>query len=389
MSQEQTQDDTVEAEVEIKSIIKLDPKEFGLEEQKALEIQNAFIPIAIKMEAMEKEYLSLVILSENTLIQNEDGTFESVENVENIEAMATELLKRYVKVRTGTSAIHKDEKDLFWRGGKYCDAWKNEQIKVSTPIEKKLAEIKDYRKNIEEAKIQKLSDERTIILEELDVQMIPSGLGKINKKEWDDYVFGIKETIRLKKDEEDRLLAEELRKEEEAKDLKIANKKLEDEAEANRIEADRKQKAIDTQNEVIRKTRERNEKAKQKIIDDAKAEADKKKEEADEKLRLEKEKADKEIADAKAETQRLKDKAIQDEKDRLQKIEDDRIAKEKEDEEENQKRLNASDADKKLALIKSLDDLAGAYTFTSDANIKMFDDVKCLLQKVIKHIQGE
>lgn len=78
-----------------KGLINIDPKDFGVSENRAKEVSQMFIPMLKKMEEMEAEA--------NRFFKSLDGDNITNEDVFN----ARELRLQYVKIRTGTAKICK------------------------------------------------------------------------------------------------------------------------------------------------------------------------------------------------------------------------------------------------------------------------------------------
>ena len=121
-------------------IVKIDHKEYGLEESKATQIAAQFQPMLEKMQELEIEFNAVICM---------DSGPEKV-------AAAKECRMKYVKVRTGTAEIHKGQKAFYLAGGRYVDGWKNAQIFASQGNEDKLSEIEHEAARIEAAKIEDL-----------------------------------------------------------------------------------------------------------------------------------------------------------------------------------------------------------------------------------------
>src|SRR3972149_1405125 len=134
--------ETTMVEIPQTSLVKIDPKEFGLQETKAKEIAAQFQPMLDKMVELENEYNKVVSLP--------------------IEEASTATLAKivrlkYVKVRTGTSEIHKVQKNFYLMAGRFIDGWKNAQLFASQGIEEKLLAIEEYaerKKEQERIKLQ-------------------------------------------------------------------------------------------------------------------------------------------------------------------------------------------------------------------------------------------
>ena len=150
-------------------LVKIDPKDYGLEEKKAKQISDMFKPMLDKMVELEEEYNEVI----NLPISDETSQ------------RARELRLKYVKVRTGTAAIHKDLKQFYVQGGRFVDGWKNAQLMASQGNEAKLKEIEDYLENQRKEKIAKLQEERAKKLELLEAEVIPPNLGELEDMVWE------------------------------------------------------------------------------------------------------------------------------------------------------------------------------------------------------------
>jgi len=210
-------------------LIKIDPKEFGLTETKAKEVAAMFQPMLDKMVELENEY--------NALTQSIEG-----EPSEDDCKRAKELRIQYVKVRTGTAAIHKELKAFYLAGGRFVDGWKNAQLMASQGIEERLKEIETHQERKEAERKAALEVERKDELRQYTSD-IPSGLGDMPDNVWEMYLAG------AKKAHFDRLEAE--RKAEEERKRIEAEEKARRKAEAIRVEKERER--IRKENERLRK----------------------------------------------------------------------------------------------------------------------------------------
>lgn len=289
----------------------VDPKEFGLEEQKGKTIESAFTPKLIERDAFSEQY-STIIASEL--------------NAETFKA-ARELRLKLVKVRTSISDIHKTEKAFYLASGKFVDALKNKLTLPIEQMEEKLKEIEEYEAKQEAERKDALKAERLI-------QLAPFGTDTefVSVEEMTDEQFASflsKEKLAHETKLEQERLAEVARVEAELKAEK-------ERAEAARIEAER-----------IEAQRVENEKLK------AEAEAREKEVEAErKKLAAEQAKKD---AEAKAEKERL-EKIAAEEKAKSDKLAAELKAKEeaeKQKQEQEKQRIEAEAAEK-LAAEKAL-----------------------------------
>lgn len=273
-------------------IIKIDPKEYGLTDQTAKTIRMQFEPMLKKMEELETEFNSVV-----NLPIGEKKTSEK----------AKELRLKYVKVRTGTAEIHKQQKAFYLNGGRFVDGWKNAQIFASEGKEKKLEEIEKYLENLEKARIEKLNEERTaLILQYINPEdVIPYGVMQADV--WDAYynakVKSFNDRIEAEKKAETDRIEREKAEAEERERIKAENEKLKLEAEEKEklllkerkqreAEAEKLKAKADAEKKAYELKIKKETDAKNKLLAEAKAKADaEKKAQEDilkEKLKLEK-----------------------------------------------------------------------------------------------------
>lgn len=140
---------------------------FGIKSEVAAQIKAQFDPMLATMEALEAE--------RNTIIDQAQK-----EVTPEVVLKAKELLGRYVKVRTGTAAIHKEQKAYYLQMGRFVDAWKNVQIAASTDSEKSLESIVKHFENLEAARIEKLRADRWAKLSQFK-ETEPDGLGQMEE----------------------------------------------------------------------------------------------------------------------------------------------------------------------------------------------------------------
>lgn len=284
------------------TIVKINPAEYGLTETKAQEIEQMFRPMLEKMSELEKEYNDIIQLPIN----------------QTSCAMAKELRLKYVKVRTGTAAIHKDLKAFYLNGGRFVDGWKNAQLFASQGIEEKLESIENFYINQERERIAALETERRTLLLPYS-EVMPQGLGQMDEQVFQNYLTGAKvaHDARIaaeQKAEADRLAAIEADRIERER-IMIENERLKAEAierekaaeaerkkqaailEAQRKEAEAKQKAIE---EAARIEREKAEAEQRKLLAEleAKAEAERKAKAELERIELERKAAEAKAAKA-------------------------------------------------------------------------------------------
>jgi len=243
-------------------IVLIDPKEYGLEELKAAQIEQSFAPKIVERNGYVSVY-------ENLLTQ---------EITKEVSIQAGELRKKLVKVRTGVADIHKTEKAFYLASGRYVDALKN---KITLPIEQmeeQLASIEKHFENIEKQRIEDLHNSRLAMIMPYVDDTTGLYFGTMQDDVFDAY-FAAKKQAHADKIAAE-LQAEKERIEREEKEAA--------EREAQRIENIRLKEEADKREAEIKAEREEAAR-KQKELDDKLA-AEKKA--ADDALRIEREKAD-------------------------------------------------------------------------------------------------
>lgn len=220
-------------------LVKIDPKEYGLEETQVSTIEQAFMPKIIERDGFAKVYEQLITKELNTELCSE----------------ASELRKKLVKVRTGIAEIHKTQKAYFLAAGRFVDAWKNKETAPIEQMEEKLSEIEKHFERIEAERIIKLESERIAEISKYS-EIYPQGLGRMDESVYTNYLAGLKlayeARIRAEQEAEaERLRLIEIEKENarlkaiEDERIRIENERLRKEAEAREkaIEAERKKQA--------------------------------------------------------------------------------------------------------------------------------------------------
>lgn len=219
-------------------LVKIDPKEYDIEETKAADIAAQFKPMLDKMVELEVEYNEVI-----NLPKEEPATAKK----------AREVRLKYMKVRTGTLDIHKLQKAFYLAGGRFVDGWKNAQHFASLGKEEKLEEIENYAKNIEKQRISALQLQREEELAPFEVENLSSlNLGLMADNVWENFFSGSILSYNYKKQaEQEAIAAKTKRLEEEAakrKEIRIENEKLKKEA----IE---REKAIEEERKALEEIR--------------------------------------------------------------------------------------------------------------------------------------
>lgn len=341
-------------------IVKLNPSEYGLDETKANQIASQFQPMLDKMVELENEFNEVMKLP----IEEKTTSLK-----------AKELRLKYVKVRTGTAEIHKQQKAFYLAGGRFVDGWKNAQLFASQGIEEKLEEVEKYAENLEKERIRKLQLERELELEKYEAENLTSlNLGAMSGDVYNAFLVGTKSNYEAKKEaeriaEEQRL--EQIRKEAEEREAqRLENERLKKEAEQREKEIEAERKAND---ERLRKEREEAEKV--LAEERRKADEERKKLEAEQADKLRKEREEREKAEAELKRKQDQEKA---EADRLAKIEQEKIEAEK-------KALKAPDKIKLIELIKQFDAIEMPTVKSAEAK-KIIENILILRGKLTTFI---
>jgi len=158
-------------------LVKVDAQEYGLTEELAKNIKDQFSPMLNKMVELENEFNEVMSLP--------------IDDIETSKR-AKELKQKYVKVRTGTSEIHKQQKAFFLNGGRFVDGWKNAQIFASQGKEEKLEYIEKYAENIEKERVEKIHNERVDMIRPYVDDVTTLYLGTMEDDVWDAYYFAKK-----------------------------------------------------------------------------------------------------------------------------------------------------------------------------------------------------
>lgn len=269
-------------------ILKIDPKEFGLEDQQVQTIEQAFAPKIAERDGLVEIYKSVI----------------SKELTPELCSEAKQVRLKLVKVRTGIADIHRTQKAFFLAAGRFVDAWKNKETEPVEQMESNLKEIEEHFINLEKQRKAQLEIERTQQLHQY-TEIMPVGLADMQQDVFDAYLNAQKTAHEARieaerKAEADRIAREKAEAEERER-IRKENEQLKKEAGERERKAEDERKTHQDEFEKQRKESE----AKQKAIEDA-ARIEREKAEAERaKLQAElKAKADAE-AKAKAEQERI------------------------------------------------------------------------------------
>lgn len=372
------------------TLVKIDPKEFGIEEQKAAQIAAQFQPVLDLMVEYEKETNEIYALP--------------IEDPKTA-ARAKQHRLKYVKIRTSTEKIHKEQKSFYLLAGRYIDGWKNAQLFASQGIEEKLQAIENHAEIMEKQRIEALNLERIEQVKQYEVVAPESlGLGNMSEGVFNNYLLGTKAAYEARKAqelaelqaEEERVRMNAIRAEriskldkvgfltEELKTIDVATLSEEDfeneyeTCKARRAAYEVEQEYIREENERLKLEAEQKEKAleaeRQRVAKEQKEAQERADAEKAEIARLAKEESDRQAAVIAKQAKDLQD-AKDAETKRLADIE---AAKE----------ADAAKGDEaKIAdFIAELTALGTKYTFKSAKYKKLYADSGILISKIVNHV---
>lgn len=164
-------------------ITAINPEQFGLQKKEAINIEKAFEPKIKEREILSSQYGELV---------KKDITQETC-------VEATELRRKLVKVRTGISDIHKSQKSFFLAAGKFVDAWKNKETVPVTQMEDGLRKIENHFAEIEEAKLEVIRKERNGELAKYEIEYGMGDIAIMPPDVWKHFLSGVKSEFEEKK----------------------------------------------------------------------------------------------------------------------------------------------------------------------------------------------
>ena len=282
----------------------LNASSYGIEESKAKQLEKVFVPMVEKFKELEEQY--------NEVLANKVITKEVCSDAKIVR-------NRYVKVRTGADEIHRIAKANVLVESRAIDGLRNIIKYAVNAHENSLLDVEKHFERLETEKLDKLREQRNIILEKYDINPGVGDPALMSEDVWNHYIKSViadfnTKLVAEKKAKEERI-AKEIAEIEEQKRIKAENERLKKEAELKKI-ADEKE-----------------EKDRQRL---AKIEADKRAKE--DKARLELEEKNRKIQEAKE--QKARDEAYK------------LIRKEREAKEKIQAELRAKKETEQLELIR-------------------------------------
>jgi colicin import membrane protein len=175
----------------------IDPKEFGLAENKAVEITSGLKIYIEERKVLEQQYIEAMQM---------EVTEENVK-------FFGDLRKRIKKNRTdGIFKWHKREKEFYLAGGRFVDAIKNKEAAVNSDMEDKLEAAEKHFENIEKERIEAIRVKRYEELSQYNSNAGVYPLADISEEAYQDLLNGAKlqyeARIKAEKEEEERLAIE-------------------------------------------------------------------------------------------------------------------------------------------------------------------------------------
>ena len=371
-------------------IVKIDPKEFQLDEVKASELTQGLSVTLGERKLLIEQFMEV---SEMDVTKTKPKVFK-------------ELRLKIAKNRNqGIGKWHKANKEVFLRGGQFIDAINRREVAVNQEMEAKLLEGEKYfelqeKKRKEELQVKRL-EEIAPYLEDLDGRDFAS----MPDDAWEAYLeTKIREfATRIEAEK----AAEEERREKERiegvhyeRSMYLSGEDLfrfgdfEDKhlgevpndewnellrgANAEKEKYKLNQEAIRKDNERLQKEAEEREKAEAIRIEAEQKERERIEAEHQAKLQAEREERERVESEERAKRERVEAELRKKQAEEL-KAKEDEAARE-------QHELNKGDAEKVKDLVSDLEALKTKYTFKSAKNKKMYSDVGVLMDKVINHI---
>lgn len=277
-------------------IVKVNAAEYGIEETKAAEIEAFFAPMLAKMKELETEYNEIV----------DDSIEIEIDNDLCVKAKALRL--KYVKVRTGTAAIHKGQKAYYLAAGRFVDGWKNAQLFAAQGNEARLKAIEDHFVNMKKEREARQQKARVAELAKYEFDASAMALGEMSPVVWEALQDTTKRGYEARIEAERKAEDERKAAAEKAEQERLAKKKADAEArEKQRLENERlKKEAAEAEARAKAERAEAEQKlaAERKLADEKEAKAKKEAAAAAKKLAAEKKKQ----AEAEARAKALKKK---------------------------------------------------------------------------------
>ena len=253
-------------------LMKIDPKEFGLEKDRASEITKGLATIRKEKEILCEQYVKVIKLE------------TTKENIPAFRELRLQIRDNRTK---GIETWHKVNKEFFLRGGQFVDAIKRKEVEENNRMEEQLLKGEKHFELIDAERKAKLKIDREKALEKYEIETEHLQLGEMADDVWEKYFNGVKlefeQRIAAEKKAEEECIAKEKAEREEQERIRKDNERLQKEATAKEkaMQKERAESEAKAQKEAgVRAKVEAELQAKKDA--EAKAEADKKAAEAKE-----------------------------------------------------------------------------------------------------------
>jgi colicin import membrane protein len=198
----------------------IDPKEFGLEESKAVELTSGLKNILSEREVLIDAYNDVITLEINT------------ENLKTFKELRLQIRDNRTK---GIEKWHKVNKEFFLTGGRFVDAIKNKEVAENERMEEKLLAAEKHFENLELERLTQVRLVREQAIAPFGYDFSKVDLSGMDEKMFDMILTGAQKThedkLAAEKLAEEQKIAEEKAKQEAIEAQKLENEKLKKEAE--------------------------------------------------------------------------------------------------------------------------------------------------------------
>ncbi len=349
-------------------IVKINPKDYGLEENQVIKIEEAFLPKVHERQVLIPAYQELLTAEINDETCKKAGV----------------LRRQLVKIRTDIDKIHKSQKNYFLAAGRFVDAWKNKETEPIVQMEEKLTQIEKYYQLQEKKRLEQLQKDRAakispyvIDAEERDLASMDDDVWDVyyntKKKAWEDEQEAIRKAEKEREEKEKKERLNQNRRNTlvnkdlwqfRTSDIEQTDFGTIDETEFQQIleELTHKRQAYIAEQERMRKENERLRKEREEVERKAREEAERKAREEYEMIR-------------KAEAEERAKK----EKEQKEKAEAEEKAR-------KQTESSKSDALKLKDLIDELQIIQGKYVFHEEKYVQKFEKIKKFLGEIIEYL---
>jgi hypothetical protein len=176
-------------------LVILDPKEFGIDNNKALELQKDLPQMLSERDTLTEAYDSII----------------RMEITPETSKMARELRLKIRDNRTkGIEPWHKTNKAYFLAAGKYLDAVKNREVEVNQRMEANLEEIEKVEEIARNKELDDRLETRLNRLKSVDPEGVHHGMRDLSDDVFEAYLMALEMRIGKAKEEADRLEKERL-----------------------------------------------------------------------------------------------------------------------------------------------------------------------------------